>query len=285
MKNKTHFNKIYIIESLPGMQLSTGKRLYEDNLVWRGLKIDGLNFELSQPKTASTFFDILQRISIEAHKGVYPIIHIEAHGSKEGLEVASGEFIPWEELRNSLTEINIACKNNLMVVMAACEGIYLFQIVQTIHRAPFCGLIGPKRKVTASELQRDYSSFYSELLESFDGNIALEKLNANSPSDKLYLYAGCNYLFCVVYKHYHFKQCTGSGLQQRIERLVSEAKKDPRVMSLSVRQIRQGLKEQLKGKKEEYFEKYMSNFFMIDLYPENRDRFNIRLNDVVGQSK
>lgn len=283
MNNNSHFNKIYIIESLPEMQLSTGKRLYEDNLIWRGLKIDGLHFELSQPRTASSFFDILQRIRSEAHKGTYPLIHIEAHGSKEGLEVASGEFIPWEELRQSLTEINIACKNNLTVVMAACEGIYLFQIVQPIHRAPFCGLIGPKRKVTASEILRDYSSFYSELLESFDGNKALEALNTNFPDEKIYLYAGCNYLFSVVYKNYHYKQCTGSALQQRIERLVSEAKRDPRGKTLPIRQIRQRIKKHLKGKKEEYFKMYMSNFFMIDLFPEIRDRFNLRFSDITDE--
>jgi len=280
MNNKTRFNKIYIVESLPEMQLSTGKSLYEDNLVWKGLKIDGLHFEFSQPKTASSFFDVLQMISREAHKGAFPIIHIEAHGSKEGLEVASREFIPWEALRNSLTEINIACKNNLMVVMAACEGIYLFQIVQPIHRTPFCALIGPKRKVTASEILRDYSSFYSELLASFDGNKALEKLNANFPDEKIYLYAGCNYLFSVIYKKYHHKHCTGIALQQRIERLVSDAKKDPRCKTLPISKVRQRVKEHIKGKKEETFEKYKAYFLMIDKYPELMDRFNLRFSDI-----
>jgi hypothetical protein len=172
-----------------------GKRLYEDTLVWKGIKVDGIKCELSQPKNTFSFFEVLEKIRYEATNGVFPIVHIEAHGSKDGLEVASGDFVEWEAFRKSLTEINISCQNNLTVIMAACEGIYLFQIVQPIHRAPFCVLIGPKRKVTAGELEKDYSSFYSELLESFDGNKALDKLNSNSPDGRLYVYVGCNYLF------------------------------------------------------------------------------------------
>ncbi|HEY5022703.1 MAG TPA: hypothetical protein VII30_09485 [Gemmatimonadaceae bacterium] len=57
--------------------------------------------------------------------GHAPILHIEAHGDAVGLELASGEHIKWSELAPVLTEINVGCQMNLLVVAAACEGWYL----------------------------------------------------------------------------------------------------------------------------------------------------------------
>lgn len=170
MNIRASFNKIHIVEATSETDLATGKALYENTLAYKLFEVDGLNCELSQPKSVSSFIGVLENINAEAANGVFPIVHIEAHGSREGLRVGSGEFIKWDTIRKSLTDINVSCRNNLLVTMAACEGVYLFKIVKPVQRAPFWGLIGPKNTMKARQLEVDYSSFYSELLETFDGN-------------------------------------------------------------------------------------------------------------------
>jgi len=282
MKINSRFNKIYILESLPEMHLSTGKRLYEDTIAWKGLTIDDLNCELFQPKGINDFFETIEKIYQEVKNWTYPLLHIEAHGSRDGLKIASGDVIEWESLRETLTKINISCRNNLVVTMGACEGIYLFQILQPIHRAPFCALIGPKRKITAGQLENDYSAFYSELLHSFNGNSALSKLNSNSKGENIYSFLGCNYLFSTVYANYHRGLCKGIGSKKRIERLVTETKKDLKGKGLQLKEIRGRIKHQIKGRQKEYFEQYKNHFFMIDLFPENESRFDISFDEVIS---
>jgi hypothetical protein len=274
MKTTAIFNKIYIIESLP--QMHSGQRL-EDTIFWKGLALDGPVCELSQPQRSVELLSVLDKIKRETDEGIYPIIHIEAHGSKEGLKIASDEFIAWEVFRERLAMINVACRNNLLVTMAACEGAYLFQVVKPTERAPFCGLIGPKKKIPAGELESDYSAFYSELLESLDGNRAIEKLNTNSPESHRYLFFGCNYLFVLAYGRYHSRQCTGAGLRKRTERLVSDARAKGLMHKLSLKEIRRLVKKHLRDMQEEYFEKYKDHFLMIDIYPDLRARWDLSL--------
>ena len=42
--------------------------------------------------------------------GRAPILHIEAHGDTEGLELASEEHVEWSELAQALTEINVGSR-------------------------------------------------------------------------------------------------------------------------------------------------------------------------------
>ncbi len=39
---------------------------------------------------------------------------------------------------------------------------------------------------------------------------------------------------------------------------------------------------ELNNRKQEYFERSYNNFFMIDLHPENKERFKITLEDMAG---
>ncbi|MBI5015257.1 MAG: hypothetical protein HZB55_07165 [Deltaproteobacteria bacterium] len=277
MKTIATFNKIYIIESL--REMHSGKRL-EDAIFWKGLAIGGPTCQLFQPRGSAEFLFVLEDIRRDAEAGIYPIIHIEAHGSKDGLEVASGAFIAWDALRERLTAVNVACRNNLLVTMAACEGAHLFQVVKPTERAPFCGLIGPKKEIAAGELESDYSAFYSELLQSFDGNRAIEKLNNNSQEKNRYLFFGCNYLFVLAYGRYHTTLCAGSALRQRIEKVVSDARARGLMENMPLKEVRRLVKQHLVDMQEPYFEKYKAHFMMIDLYPYLRERWDPTLDAV-----
>ena len=64
-----------------------------------------------------------------------PIIHFEAHGTTEGLETASGEFLSWANLKGPLTRINVICRLNLLVLVSACDGEGLAKVIQLTDRA------------------------------------------------------------------------------------------------------------------------------------------------------
>src|SRR4029079_6640356 len=53
---------------------------------------------------------------------LFPVIHIESHGSADGLVLASGELVSWDELVNLLRPINVASRLNLFVSISACYG-------------------------------------------------------------------------------------------------------------------------------------------------------------------
>ena len=103
----------------------------------------------NQPR--DTFLNRLASIVADVRaSGRAPIIHIETHGTSDetGLVLSSGEFVPWSALKGLLTTINITCRLNLLVVLAACNGWGLLEIVQATDRAPLWGIWGiPLTKV------------------------------------------------------------------------------------------------------------------------------------------
>ncbi|MEZ4459400.1 MAG: hypothetical protein R3E66_06665 [bacterium] len=171
------FNHIYIVESLFDEDESTGTRLAErlrssvanNN---KQLKIDFLEVE-----NAKSFFATLEKISERAGKeGLWPILHLEIHGHKGGLELGSGEIVEWKELAPKLSKINYRTRNNLFLTLAVCSGAWLAQVLNATQPAPFWGLVGPDQPEWNGVLLDGYEPFYDELLNSLDGDKALEAL-------------------------------------------------------------------------------------------------------------
>src|SRR5919106_108056 len=113
------FYRIYIFQSLPAGELRTGFHLLQF------LKdLPGTNGHLAYAEPA-TLTDLARELGTIREQlkatGQIPLIHIEAHGSPNGLELADG-FLPWSVLKEMLTEINILCHLNLLSVISACYG-------------------------------------------------------------------------------------------------------------------------------------------------------------------
>src|SRR5689334_11818073 len=90
------FYRIHILESLPSSELHTGKRLHEFLSAIPG---NADHVSLDQCVGIDNFFSALANIRANLEmSGEIPLIHIEAHGSKDGLALASGEFLRWAEL-------------------------------------------------------------------------------------------------------------------------------------------------------------------------------------------
>ncbi|GAA0231210.1 hypothetical protein [Marinomonas primoryensis] len=276
------FNKLWVIESLPSGELRTGKSLFDNQLDKAKQVQQDLLVEFAEPITKSELFDVLEKIRNEALSGIYPMIHFECHGCKEGLGTSSGELVEWDEIREILIEINRATKLNLMIVIAACNGAHLINVSTRLDAAPFWAIIGPEVEVTAGHIQDNFSRFYESFFSDLDGDKAIGMLNEEAEhQDRTYHFLSAAGLFSRAYRAYYKSHCVGKGKKERIERLVSEAMKNPNVKKRGVAWARQQVKKGL-ASEDQHFDKLRKRFFFIADFPENDARFPLSKDDIVA---
>jgi hypothetical protein len=210
-------NSLIWISSLAPNEQGTTHRVHDD-LQPYFLSI-GLPFKSVEPKTANDLLACLEAIEKRAKEGLRPIIHFDTHGSAErGLYIAvSGEFVPWGRLVEKLRRINIATKNNLCVVSAAC---FSMQTINSIHigqPTPFFALIAPQQTVSFGFIEQNTVNFYEKVFGGLDVVAAYEKYFA--PQLTLY---HCEKLLGIAFAKYIRASCMGRGLKERRERLVTD---------------------------------------------------------------
>jgi len=205
-----------------------------------------------------------------ATEGVLPMLHIECHGSEDGFELADGSFADWAELKNSITDLNTSTHLNLMIAVAACTGGALAKVVRVADRAPFWGLIGPTKPVSAGELDKAFRALYLTLLSTKSPGKAIEAMNESSKPG-LFFRTTSQGLFEKVWSGYKKEYCTPEALEIRANRM------HERAIELSIRP--RPTIEELKGRLVDHeptaFERFRHAFFMCDLYPEHSSRFPI----------
>jgi len=94
------------------------------------------------------------------------VLHFTAHGNKDGIGLkATNEFIPWQELRGSLQNLNKKMEGNLIVNMMACKGISGVSIQSFEDPAePFFGIIGPVKDIDIFRAKAIGKTFYEKML-------------------------------------------------------------------------------------------------------------------------
>lgn len=267
-----NFNKIYVIESLNPKE-QTGKQLYDDLLRWKESK--NLKAELIQVEDKLEFYDAIFHI-IEEHKkfDYYPILHIEVHGNKNGLELKSKEFLNWYDFYLMLVEINMHLGNHLFLTLAVCNGAYLMRQIEIERPSPFYGFIGAFEEIRVDDLMIRYNEFYNELLESFDVYSATKRLiESNSEEISTYAYIGSEEVFNIVcenlktiYSAEDIEQQANKGIERnniKFEKLEDEINYKAIFKNLLINTF------------ETYRETNKSRFFMTDEFPKNKERFNL----------
>ncbi|MGP5564868.1 hypothetical protein [Vreelandella alkaliphila] len=276
------FNKLWVIESLPSGELRTGKNLFDNQLDKAKQVQQDLVVEFAEPITKSELFDVLEKIRNEALSGIYPMIHFECHGCEDGLGTASGEMVEWDEIRETLIEINRATKLNLMIVIAACNGAHLIKVSTKLDAAPFWAIIGPEVEVTAGHIQDNFGRFYESFFSDLDGDKAIGILNEGAEhQDRAYHFLSAAGLFSRAYRAYYKSHCVGKKKKERIEHLVSEAMKNSDVKRRGVAWARQQVKKGL-ASEGQHFDKLRERFFFIADLPENDARFPLSKDDIVA---
>ncbi|MCK9230139.1 MAG: hypothetical protein M0Q23_02255 [Syntrophales bacterium] len=286
MDGRSFFNKLWVIESLPVGDLKTGTRLVENHLERAKLEHPDLLVAFEQPITKCDFLNVLKRIRDEAKTGgINPMLHVECHGCPDGLSVASGEFVEWDELREVLIEINHSCRLNLVIVLAACNGAHLINVSTRMDRAPFWAIIGPEAEVKAGEIEKDFGAFYKTFFERFDGDAAINALNSGEARiERKYHFMSAQGLFIRAYTKYYKSHCIGKGRRERIEYLTTQAMQNLDVKRRGVNWARNKIKEGLDAE-DAHFVKLKDRYFFIDCYPENAQRFPLSRDEILGKAK
>jgi hypothetical protein len=272
-------NILYIIDSIPENQLNTARQLRDDleaiksSVNSRGNKTFGIELtRLRSRDEVLCFFD-----NLVVSSDVNPILHFECHGDESGLEFADKSFASWQEIKPYFQAINQACKCNLFITLASCNGANLISTVQPGARSPFCGMLGAIDPISAENAQRSFAIFYSTLIHTRDGSQALSNLlSINSPSGSpRYYFRSAEEFFKIVYKGYLEDHCNEKIIWYRARRL------RPLLHPQARRRLTlQDIVIMLKHKSSYGFEDMKRYFFFEDLYPANSTRFDLTLEQV-----
>jgi len=279
-----NFNKIYFIVSD-----SDSNKVIDiyHSLIERKCEQSSLACELIDIEDFGTYQSIINNLaSVIKTESILPYIHFECHGSKDGIRFKNDDRLSWEDFGESLSRINVACKNNLFVSMAACYGGYLtlssLKHIMDKHnqRAPVCGFLGPNDVINYGSLEEGIYYFFDELLTSFDFKKSIAALNTHSNYSPGYTIKTCQFQFREVVENY-IRENLSSNFQSK----VSFYAKIASVLDLKFRTTGllanstdiNNLEILLKDKYFyiRFFNEIALKYFMIDLYPENKNRFSL----------
>lgn len=271
------FNKLYVIESLDSTEKKTGTELYNDLLRWKEFEHnDKLSVELIEISNKNNFIKCLKSIELETlSNDIYPILHLEIHGSQnlDGLVLNSGELVGWNDIYSYLININSNIGNNLFLTLAVCHGAYLMQLIKLDRPAPFWGFIGSFEIINVSDLMLRYYEFYKEFLDSFNLNLAFDKLQKSNPTiPSTYRFISSEITFKEVYQNYLNENTSEKGIAERTK----QVQKDENLKFTNRgerRDFEKKFAKQVKETRDMFLKKHRRIFFMFDKFPKNKDRF------------
>ena len=269
------FNAIYVMESLASGEAKTGQDLFDTVVYPETRKLDRLHAEFCSVNDRTEFEAKLRQIAIAARRANHlPVLHLEAHGFDEGIQLADGSTIRWREITPFLADINEACRMNLIFVAVSCQGWNLTHSLMPSDRAPVLMVVGPVNDMTAADLLSATRIFYQTLVAELDLNAALEAMNDNRPYEEWSVKPGlAEILFCRVFRAY-MKEQTPEVRQSRENAIVARLAK---ARNLDVKQtavVRASLRADLQDFRADY-DRQRHTFLMLDLFPQNAEKFGL----------
>lgn len=274
------FNSVYVIESLPLGDPKTGRDLYDLVVYPARQKLDGLETRFVSVQNRDDLMQCLADIAREVrdyHR--LPVIHIEAHGTDNGIQLADGSEITWRTLVPQLAEINRACGMNLFVIAISCMGANLIGALMPSDRAPLFIMVGPRALMSHAQVYAATTRFYETLvdtvLEGGDINRAFEAMNEGRERFRDWpLFVGtAEILFCRVFRKYWEEQ-TDNERRVRENELVAEIARRQKLNLVQCAEVRAKVRADLADGPEQY-ERLRDKFLMLDEFPENRQRFRL----------
>lgn len=269
--DSNRFNQILVVDSIPKGEYNTARRLFEDLETYATAYSPSPAVRYVRVENAAEFLQciLIAKGNAEQHD-IIPMLQIECHGHEDGFQFADRSLVDRDELKVPITELNVATGLNLMIAVAACTGGALAKVMRMGDRAPFWGLIGPTRMLTAGELQKAYAALYLTLLSTkslADAVKAMEQ--ATAPG--LFWRTTSQDLFEKVWRSYKSEHCTAAALEMRGRRMMDHLRESgtsplPSMDELLSRFI---------AYEPIAFARYRQTFFMCDIYPEHSYRFPI----------
>jgi hypothetical protein len=267
----TDVNALVVIESLSPKETSTGALLLQ--------MLDGslpIGSQLVHVQTAEELFGVLASVEQNARtvSAWRPVLHLEMHGdaAKQGLVLASREFVKWEGLCDAVRRVNVAVRNSLVLVLGTCHGASVLAGVASapFQRSPFYGVIGPDDQIYDGYLPAGFNAFYRSLCETRDFAVAVDSLRARS----LLEYGGYDtaQLFRMALRAFE-NLATGASLSERAERIALHLPSSAAVAARGEDSLRTALATEIQRTTVGGAPVLYRHFIMADLYPENEKRF------------
>ncbi|MBK6446473.1 MAG: hypothetical protein IPO39_05855 [Bacteroidetes bacterium] len=174
---------LLIIESLREEDQKTGEILYQEVIKYKKFQEPNLSAFFYRINSKSEFFKLLSdTIEKIQNDKFFPVLHIEAHGSTDGIQLTSNEIITWDEIVPYFQKINLLLSNLLVINLGVCYGISLISKIDPEDRAPFRALVGATKEIRETEILVAFEAFYDKLFFSFDFESCLKLMNQSIDS-------------------------------------------------------------------------------------------------------
>jgi hypothetical protein len=270
------YDKIWIIQWLRNDDRETGKELHDAlNRVTNDLIPIVFNEVFSRKDLIDVLNEVL--IDVTTNKTV-PILHIETHGNDDFIGTDFDDDMhkmSHLDLLGSFRKINIETQFNLFIVVAACFGVKLGNIIMgtLLQPSPFWGLLGPVRKTTPDAIFQGFFAFYKCLLSRQSISNALSSLFIVEPSLNYNIsMISAESLFVKGLKNYFDYQCSNEVAEERARKKVSQSLSKKGIYTIDEDMVCKMIKRlQSTAYKREIYEKRKRVFFMHDLFPENNE--------------
>jgi hypothetical protein len=267
---------VWIIEWLPPDDQRTGLQLHE----WMKDRRPGWS-TYSMCKTKQEIISTIERVTSRVQQsGLIPVLHLEAHGGNHGLEGPNGtggrELLTWDELTEPLQNLNLATRCNLVVFVAACAGFAGIKAFQRGPRAPAVALVGPDAQVMPRNLLDGTKEFYRRWMDESPRLLEIAT-SASQQSGTV---------------NFEWEPFAVLAYEAIVERLIVSMRADERRKQIN--RIRQRMLEENRSAAEiedklallpsslpTMWQRLWDDMFMIDLYPENRERFGLDMSAIV----
>ncbi|WP_034948784.1 hypothetical protein [Erwinia oleae] len=240
MSETLQTNAIVWIHSLPEDQMGPTRRIIED---LEGLAANGGHSLIERPvANRDELLSVLRQCAQDAHGGLRPILHIDAHGTQqEGLLLApSGERVGWIEITEALRAMNTATQNNLICVFALCFGLHMYAQVRLSKAVPAYMFFAPEKEIKVGFLEDQTLAFYREINST--GNVT-SAFEATLGGGMVSFH--CQGLFFQALLRYCRMECSGRKQRDRQERLLTAILKRDRMQhptSAQLKEVRKQLK-------------------------------------------
>lgn len=168
-------NALIIIDGLESSESQSGIWLRNELLDLQH-SINLPTIERHKVSSSSECREFLERVAFRCvHEGMLPILHFEAHGSKEVIAFPNDQM-RWSEMMEYLRAINDFAQGNLGVVMSTCNGFYALKPLDIKKATPFFFLMGSQELLEVEQIKRNMLAFYKELFASGDLNAAMDRV-------------------------------------------------------------------------------------------------------------
>lgn len=253
--------KIFFINCLPDADVGLFNRCYEDITTNILNHTDYKNrYERIDCNSAARFLNALDKIFDEVNQyklchavktnnlmqAVLPFIQIEAHGSKDGIQMVNGETVSAEIFYEKILKINLASENNTILLSNTCFG--MFHIInskglkKTLEKGysfttPVYAAVAPENKINSQDIEENLIILYKNLIKHSE-NINALKEYSEVVNMKIYF---CGWIWEKLIKdkistRYPYKI-------HKEERLTDFVNNTPILQHLSLTQTRQELKK------------------------------------------